>query len=119
MSFNKWGAILDSNVLAGLVLTTSLLMITRLPLPGLPRFTLREQGYNLVKVLVLLGGVFFIVVNPPENAFPALAALVVVGFTIGIVRALRKTVDSDPTDDSLDDAEPHHEPLPITRGGRR
>ena len=38
----RWGEIVDSNILAGIVLLTSLLMVSHLPLPGLPKFTLRE-----------------------------------------------------------------------------
>lgn len=118
MSFNKWGEILDTNVLAGLVIALSVLMISHLPLPGLPRFTLKEQGYNLVKVLILLGGAIFIAFNPPEHTFPALIALVVSAFAVGIWRSLRKSghMNTDLDSDDLDD---EHDPVLIPRSGRR
>lgn len=118
MSFNKWGEILDSNVLAFLVLTSSALMVSRLPLPGLPRFTLREQGYNLVKVLVLLACVLSMLINPPENTFPVLAALILAAFVVGIVRHFRRDSVVEQHDDT-EDEDVEHEPLPVHRGGRR
>ena len=58
-------------------------MVSHLPLPGLPRFTLREPGYNLLKLLALIVALIFMVINPPRNMFPVMAALVVAGFTAG------------------------------------
>ena len=64
MSYSMWGEIVDTNVLAGLVLLSSLLMVSHLPLPGLPRFTLREPGYNLLKLLALVVALVFRGVEP-------------------------------------------------------
>jgi CDP-diacylglycerol--serine O-phosphatidyltransferase len=115
MSYSTWGEILDTNVLAGLVLTSSLLMISRLPLPGLPRFTLREPGYNLVKMLTMLGALVFMGINPPRFTFPALAALIIAGFITGAIRAL--IIRDEPIEeDTLDDEDT--EPATIYRGHR-
>ncbi len=116
MSYTMWGEIVDTNVLAGLVVLTSLLMVSHLPLPGLPRFTLREPGYNLLKLLALIVALVFVVLNPPRNMFPVMAALVVAGFTAGLIRLLINR-DADDTDlDELD--EPEQEPVTIYRGHR-
>jgi CDP-diacylglycerol--serine O-phosphatidyltransferase len=116
MSFNRWDAIVDSNVLAGLVLLTSALMVSRLPLPGLPRFTLREPGYNTIKVLVLLACLGFVVINPALNIFPTLATLVVTAFIVAGSKFLWTRHRDDGAGDLEDDLEP--EPLPVTRSRR-
>jgi CDP-diacylglycerol---serine O-phosphatidyltransferase len=113
MSYATWGEIVDSNVLAGLVLLTSLLMASRLPLPGLPRFTLREPGYNLIKMIFLLAAVGFMAVNPPHYTFPALAAIVVAGFITGAIRTY--LMRSEPEEDD-DEEEAEEEPVTIYRG---
>jgi CDP-diacylglycerol---serine O-phosphatidyltransferase len=114
MSYTIWGEIVDSNVLAGLVLLTSLLMISRLPLPGLPRFTLREPGFNLVKVLFLLTGLVLVAINPARNAFPVLAAAVATGMITGTVHALLHR--GEPEEDDVDEEDT--EPVTIFRGRR-
>jgi CDP-diacylglycerol---serine O-phosphatidyltransferase len=114
MSYSFWGEIADENVLAGLVLLTSVLMVSRLPLPGLPRFTLREPGYNLIKILVLLAAIVFIAINPPRNMFPVLALIIVAAFITGGVRAL---IQRNAEDDE-DELEDESEPVTIFRGRR-
>jgi CDP-diacylglycerol--serine O-phosphatidyltransferase len=88
MNYSLWDEIADSNVLAGLILLTSLLMISRLPLPGLPRISLREPGYNLAKLLFLCAALVLMGINPPRYTFPVLATVVVAGFVTGIIRAV-------------------------------
>lgn len=119
MSFARWGEIVDSNILAGLVLLTSLLLVSRFPLPGLPRFTLREPGYNLIKTLSLFAALVFVIFNPALNLFPALTAIVTIAFITGGVRAFlqRGEADSDDADD--DDFEGiEQDPAPFFRGRR-
>jgi CDP-diacylglycerol--serine O-phosphatidyltransferase len=118
MSYSTWGQILDTNILAGLVILTSLLMVSRLPLPGLPRFTLREPGYNLVKMLFLMIAVAFIVINPPRYTFPSLAAVVSVALITGALRALFvREVKEDEEDEELD--EENTEPVTVYHRGQR
>lgn len=112
MSFSLWDEIIDPNVLGGLILATSLLMVSRLPLPGLPRITLREPGYNLVKLLFLLAATVFMALNPPRFAFPALAMTVGTAFAVGLVRAILARNARD--DEDLDDSET--EPVTVYRG---
>ena len=95
MSYYSWGEIRDSNILAGIVIVTGLLMVSHLPLTGLPRFTLREPGYNLFKMIVLLTAVAVMVINPPVYTFPALAVLVLSGFVAGILHSIMHRVDED------------------------
>jgi CDP-diacylglycerol---serine O-phosphatidyltransferase len=114
MSYSMWGEIADENVLAGIVLLTSVLMVSRLPLPGLPRFTLREPGYNLVKMLVLLGALILVAINPPHHAFPVLAVVVLIALITGGVRAI---LNREPEEDE-DDLEDESEPATIYRGRR-
>ena len=118
MSYSMWGQIVDANILAGLVILSSLLMVSRLPLPGLPRFTLREPGYNLVKMLFLISAVVFMIVNPPHNTFPALAAVVVVSLVTGALRLMfaREVAEDEEEDDELDDEST--EPVTVFRGRR-
>lgn len=111
MSIYSWGEIRDSNILAGLIILTSLLMVSTLPLPGLPRFTLREPGYNLFKMVVLIACVGFMSFNPPVYTFPALAFLVVSGFAAGILRTIFSRNTSDDEEEEDDD-----EGVPMFRG---
>lgn len=119
MSYARWGEIADSNVLAGLVLLTSLLMVSRFPLPGLPRFTLREPGYNLVKTLSLLAALIFVIFKPALNLFPALTAIVTIAFITGGVRAFLRRGVVEPEDDEDEELEDlDEEPAPYFRGRR-
>ena len=93
MSVYTWGEIRDSNILAGLVILTGILMVSHLPLTGLPRFTLREPGYNLFKMIVLLAAIAFMAINPPVYTFPALAVLVLSGFVAGILHSIMHRVE--------------------------
>jgi CDP-diacylglycerol--serine O-phosphatidyltransferase len=113
MSYSTWGEIVDTNIFAGLVLISSLLMISRFPLPGLPRFTLREPGYNLVKMLVMISALGFMAFNPPRFTFPALAGLIIAGFITGGIRMLMVR-DGSLEEEPLDDED--NEPAPIYRG---
>ncbi len=120
MNYAHWGEIANSNVLAGLVLASSALMVSHIPMPGLPRFTFKELGYNLVKVLALLGCVVFMVTNPARNTFPTLALLVVVAFAVGTVRAItdRDSVGDATSQPDIDD-EPETQTIRIGRGTQR
>ncbi len=109
MSFSRWGEIVDSNVLAAIVLVSSLLMVSSLPLPGLPRFTLREPGYNLAKMLFLLAAVGYVIVHPARHSFPALTVVIVSAFVVGAIHALMGRREEDELDDVSDeDAEREH-----------
>lgn len=83
MNYDVWGEVVALEVLAGVMLITSLLMISRLPIGGLPRFTLREQGKNLRKVVVLAAAIGLAAVNPPLFAFPVMLMLVVFAVIAG------------------------------------
>jgi CDP-diacylglycerol--serine O-phosphatidyltransferase len=89
LNLTLWGEIRWNALLASLVVLLGLLMVSRFPLPGFPRITLREPGYNFTKLMVLIGCVGLIVVNPPRYIFPVLAMLVVAAFIAGAVRAAR------------------------------
>jgi CDP-diacylglycerol---serine O-phosphatidyltransferase len=115
MSYALWDEIADPNVLAGLIIISSLLMVSRFPLTGLPRISLREPGYNLVKLLFLLGALVAMGINPPRYTFPVLVAVVAAGFISGTVRAVLKRHE-EPDEDELDDGET--EPITVYRGRR-
>lgn len=100
MSFSRWGEILDSNVLAALALISGLLMVSHLPLPALPRFTLREPGYNLAKMLFLIASVVYVAVNPARHAFPVLTVLIVSAFVVGGIHALIGRHESEDDEDA-------------------
>jgi CDP-diacylglycerol--serine O-phosphatidyltransferase len=113
MNYSLWDEIGDPNVLAGLILATSLLMISRLPFPGLPRISLREPGYNLAKLLFLGAALVVMGVNPPRHTFLVLAAVVVAGFVTGVVRGI--LTRHDPEEDM---EEGDTEPVTVYRGRR-
>ncbi|RPH95394.1 CDP-diacylglycerol--serine O-phosphatidyltransferase [candidate division KSB1 bacterium] len=116
MSYAVWGEIADSDVLAGLVLLTSILMVSRFPFPGLPRLTLREPGYNLVKVIFLILAMVFMAWNPPRHTFPAIAVVVSAGFVTGALKALLRRASN--AEDEAEEDEDDDEPSPIFRGRR-
>jgi CDP-diacylglycerol--serine O-phosphatidyltransferase len=89
MCIARWGASSNSNVIAAIVLISSLLMVSHLPLAGLPRFTLREQGMNLFKLGALLLAILYFALDPLRNGFPAIVALITAGFIAGAVLARR------------------------------
>jgi phosphatidylserine synthase len=113
MNYSLWDEIGDSNVLAGLILLTSLLMISRLPLPALPRISLREPGYNLAKLLFLGAALVAMGINPPRHTFPVVAAVVVAGFVTGVIRGI--LTRHDPEED-MEDGDT--EPVTVYRGRR-
>lgn len=90
LNLSRWGEVRLNALLASFVVLLGLLMISRLPLPSLPRITLREPGYNFAKLVVLIGCVGLVALNPPRNIFPVLALLVAVAFIVGAVRAARQ-----------------------------
>jgi len=117
MSYSRWGEILDANVLAALTVVSSLLMVSRLPLPALPRFTLREPGYNLAKMLFLIAAVAYMAINPARHAFPALTVLIVSAFVVGGLHALMGRRESeDDEEDVVDGDASDQEPSWIYRG---
>jgi CDP-diacylglycerol--serine O-phosphatidyltransferase len=118
MSYSRWGEIVDSNVLAAVVIVSSLLMVSHLPMPGLPRFTLRLPGYNLAKMLFLLVAVGFMIVNPARNAFPALTVLIVSALIVGAIHAAIGRREDDESDEDLTDEEPEREHAWSFRGRR-
>lgn len=95
-----WGDIRSHTVLAGLVVFVGLLMVTRFPLPNLPRITFREPGDNLTKMLVLIGCIVVIAVNPPHHAFPVMASMVLAAFIAGAVRSAHREVVTLAEDDA-------------------
>jgi len=72
----------------------------------------------LVKVSILLACVTAVIINPPENAFPVLAVLVVAAFAVGIIRSLRRSAheEQDDVEGEIDETE---QPVVLPRGGRR
>ncbi len=114
LNLSIWGEVRLHAPLAVLVISAGLLMVSRFPLPSLPRLTLREPGYNLSKLLVLIGCVCLIALNPPRHAFPVLGSLVVASFIVGALRAAH-SADMDLDDD---DAEPAESKITISRGHR-
>jgi CDP-diacylglycerol--serine O-phosphatidyltransferase len=103
MSLSRWGEVVNSNVLAGLVILTSVLMVSHLPLAGMPRFTLREHGANLFKLTLLSAITLFAAINPPKNAFPAILVVVVCGFIYGIAASMRRANSAAAIEDEEDE----------------
>jgi CDP-diacylglycerol--serine O-phosphatidyltransferase len=99
MSVSRWGDATNSNVIAAVVIISSLLMVSHIPLAGLPRFTLREQGVNLMKLGTLFLCTVYFAIDPVRNAFPAVVALISAGFIAGIVNARRAANDEDLEDE--------------------
>jgi CDP-diacylglycerol--serine O-phosphatidyltransferase len=87
LNLSLWGEMRWDGLLASLVVLLGLLMLSRFPLPGLPRLSLREPGHNLAKLLFLVACVGLVALNPSLYAFPVLAILVVTAFIVGAVRA--------------------------------
>ena len=120
MSYARWGEILDANVFAAVVLISSVMMVSTLPLPALPRFTLREPGYNLAKMLFLIAAVVYVAIRPARHAFPALTIMILTSFVVGAIHAImgRREVDDD-EDEFIDDDDPvDREPSWMYRGRR-
>ncbi|MBU0691669.1 CDP-diacylglycerol--serine O-phosphatidyltransferase [bacterium] len=99
MCVARWDDAANSNVIAAIVIISSLLMISHVPLAGLPRFTLREQGINLVKLSALFLCVVYFALDPLRNAFPAIVVLIVAGFAAGIVNARRAAEEEELEDE--------------------
>jgi len=114
LNLSLWGEVRWHAPLAVLVISTGLLMVSRFPLPNLPRLTLREPGYNLSKLLVLIGCICLIALNPSRYAFPVLASLIAAAFIAGALRAAHGA-DMDLDDD---EAEPAESKISISRGRR-
>ena len=90
MNLSVWETVRSDMVLAGFVILLGLLMISHFPLPGLPRITLREPGYNLAKLLVLIGSIVFIAINPSRHIFPVAVLVTVAAFIVGALRSSRR-----------------------------
>jgi len=99
MCVARWGEASNSNVIAAIVIISSLLMISHIPLAGLPRFTLRELGINLLKLTALFLCIVYFALDPLRNAFPAIVALISAGFVAGIVNARRAANEEDLEDE--------------------
>ena len=89
MNLSLWSMVRSDMVLAGFVILLGFLMISHFPLPGLPRITLREPGYNLTKLLVLIGAIVFIAMNPSRHIFPVAVTVTVAAFVVGALRNSR------------------------------
>lgn len=87
LNLSLWREVRSDMVLAGLIVLVGLLMVSHFPLPGLPRITLREPGYNLTKLLVLIACIVIVAINPPHHTFPVLVSLAVAAFIIGALRS--------------------------------
>jgi CDP-diacylglycerol--serine O-phosphatidyltransferase len=99
MSIARWDGAVNSNVIAAIVLISSLLMISHLPLVGLPRFTLKSHRLNIFKLGLLLLLIFYFALDPLRNAFPAIVILIVSGFIAGIALSRRSDSDTDIEED--------------------
>jgi CDP-diacylglycerol---serine O-phosphatidyltransferase len=99
MCVARWGEAANSNIIAAIVIASSLLMVSHMPLAGLPRFTLREQGINLVKLGALFLCIVYFALDPLRNAFPAIVALISSGFIAGIINARRAAAEESLEDD--------------------
>lgn len=97
MNYALWGEIVNVEVLAAMLVTTSILMISKIPLAGLPRFTFREQGRNLRKVFLLAVAIGIGAINPPLFAFPIMLALCIVAVVAGQMqmRKMHRDLDED------------------------
>lgn len=104
MNFDLWGGVEHAEVLAGLLIATSLLMVSRLPLAGLPKFSLREQGKNLRKLAGLAVAIGVGAINPPLFAFPTMLVLCVFAAIAGQMQVRRANRD-------LEDEEELAEPI--------
>lgn len=107
MNYDIWGEIVAVEVLAGLMIITSLLMVSKLPIGGLPKFTLREHGRNIWKLAVLAVVLGLAAINPPLLAFPVILLLVVFAAIAGQLQVRKAQRDA------LDEEE-LPEPLPST-----
>lgn len=106
MNYALWDGIPNAEVLAALLIVTSLLMVSRLPLAGLPRFTLKEHGRNLFRLVILAATIGIGAVNPPLFAFPLMLFLFGLSAFFGQLQ-VRRARDFEEDDD---DAEP--QPIP-------
>ncbi len=76
LNFRIWGEVRSIEVLAGLLLLTALLMVSKVPIGALPRFTLREQGRNSRRVVILALCIGVAMIDPPLLAFPVILLLI-------------------------------------------
>lgn len=111
MNYAIWDEVTHVEILAGMLIVTSLLMVSRIPLAGLPRFTLREQGRNMFKLFVLAAAIGIGAINPPLFAFPVVVLLCTISIVAGLAqsRKLHREVDDD--DDEV--------PQPISTGWKK
>jgi len=90
MNLAQSGEITDLPLFVLLLLASGLLMVSKLPMPGLPRFTWREQGYNLAKLLFLAMALVFMAASPARHTFPVFVVMIFTGFLTGGIRAARQ-----------------------------
>lgn len=95
MNYNLWGSIATPEVLAGLLIITSLLMVSKIPLSGLPRFTLREHGKNLRKVAILVLAIVVGALNPPLFGFPIILMLCISAAIAGQIQVRKSPRNLD------------------------
>ncbi|MBK6910038.1 MAG: CDP-diacylglycerol--serine O-phosphatidyltransferase [bacterium] len=105
MNYALWDGIANVEWLAGLLVVTSFLMVSHLPLAGLPKFTLREPGRNLQRLLILAAAIGLAAINPPLFAFPLMVVLFALSAFYGQLQARRAR-------DLEDDEEEEPQPLP-------
>lgn len=86
MNYALWDEVSNVGVLAVMLLVTSFLMVSRIPLAGLPRFTLREQGRNLFKLIILAVAIGIGAINPPLFAFPVVLLLCLISVAAGLMQ---------------------------------
>ncbi|MCB9357178.1 MAG: phosphatidylcholine/phosphatidylserine synthase [Calditrichaeota bacterium] len=95
MNIHLWGEIASAEVLAGLLIATSLLMVGRLPIGGLPRFTFREHGRNMIRLVALALFILAAMFDPPLLSFPIMLLLVLSAIVAGQLQARRKSEEDD------------------------
>ncbi|NUO18141.1 CDP-diacylglycerol--serine O-phosphatidyltransferase [bacterium] len=103
MNYAIWDEVMYVQVLTSLLILTSVLMISKLPFAGLPRFSLREQGKNTAKLVVLAGSIAVGVINPPLFAFPVVVLLCLLSLTFGFLHIRRHihVLEDDEATESL------------------
>jgi len=103
MNYALWDGIAEIEWLAGLLIVTSLLMVSHLPLAGLPKFSLRDSGRNLFRLVILAVGIGLAATNAPVFAFPLMVVLFALSAFFGQLQ-IRRARDEEVDEDA--DAEP-------------
>ncbi len=111
MNYAIWDEVAHVEILAGMLIVTSLLMVSRIPLAGLPRFTLREQGRNMFKLFVLAAAISVGAINPPLFAFPVVVLLCMISIVAGLAQSRKQHREIEDDDDVV--------PQPISTGWKK